>query len=344
MCPITISKDNISSAGSQNVALCLPWRIQVRQIAPPWHQNTYQSHSCDRRSTFQIQGAAGNRKEKGAALLRVVTRCSVKRCILLLALVKWFSIPLIHMLDTTPETQEARGERESERRRRLHASFRVGHRAVTAITKINMQHSQRKKKKQATTHNSSSTAGRRFRFWAPQLQEPTSYIFIFCNPRQSRCVMVAVAFSHDASVSDVNIENYTWEECAVIHGLWYTTLSYRVCFPHIHRIYRIHVELTPLCLILCSSIIACDASVVGFALHGQRWQKRLHGEGVSIVLVFSLLKGVKGSGLTATVSPGQQWEMRETGSSAADAESGLADFMLPSAREYLQGGKTDGLE
>lgn len=61
---------------------------------------------------------------------------------------KWFSIPLIHMLDATPETRGSeRRKRERVRVRRLHASFRVGHRAVTAITKNNMQHSQRKEKK-----------------------------------------------------------------------------------------------------------------------------------------------------------------------------------------------------
>lgn len=59
------------------------------------------------------------------------------------------------------DTQIA-SEREREREKRLHASFKVGHRALTTITKNNMQHSQRGLQNLAVTHNFSSTAGRPF--------------------------------------------------------------------------------------------------------------------------------------------------------------------------------------
>lgn len=91
-------------------------------------------------------GAAGNRKERSRFFFNICDFYICESRTLLLAHVKWFSIPLIHMLDAT-RTQTAREraratESERERESGLHASFRVGHRAVTAITKNNMQHSQ----------------------------------------------------------------------------------------------------------------------------------------------------------------------------------------------------------
>lgn len=53
----------------------------------------------------------------------------------------------VHLAD---ESKRREREREKERERRLHASFRVGHHAVTAITENNMQHSQRATKTQAS--------------------------------------------------------------------------------------------------------------------------------------------------------------------------------------------------
>lgn len=53
-------------------------------------------------------------EKKGAGLFIVVIRCFVKRCTLLLASVKCFSVPLIHMLDATRIHRKLETERERE--------------------------------------------------------------------------------------------------------------------------------------------------------------------------------------------------------------------------------------
>lgn len=115
--------------------------------------------------------------------------------------------------------REREREREIDWEGGLHASFRVGHRAVTAITKkttCNI-HKAGCKKTPAATHNFSSTAGRRFWFWAPQRHEQTSQVIFFLS--QSQCVSVAITCSDEASVGHFNMDNYTWEEASVIHSL-----------------------------------------------------------------------------------------------------------------------------
>lgn len=62
-------KTSFSSAFRQNWHYVSPILTQLRCKAQSSNQNTNQSHSCNRSSTFQIQGAAGNRKERNKKAL-----------------------------------------------------------------------------------------------------------------------------------------------------------------------------------------------------------------------------------------------------------------------------------
>lgn len=103
-----------------------------------------------------------------------------------------------------PHSQKARdGERERERQRRLHASFRVGHRAVTAITKNNMQHSQSgatKKKKPSHHSQLFKYSGKTILILSATASAANIASFFFSirsNPRQSQRVSIAIAVSDE---------------------------------------------------------------------------------------------------------------------------------------------------
>lgn len=70
-------KENPLLSFQTNCDMCLPLLIQVRCIAQSWNHITNQSHSCDRRSTFQILGAAGNRKERSGFFCVFFNSCDM---------------------------------------------------------------------------------------------------------------------------------------------------------------------------------------------------------------------------------------------------------------------------